>query len=67
MMDKINCAIRACIRQCFGSNAILASVADFLDDLRQQPGWTEAEILVVETGVRRMLIGLVASEGSKAA
>ena len=40
--EKINRAIRACIRECFGSNAILAQIARYLDKLRETEGWKES-------------------------
>lgn len=57
--DKINRAIRECIRQCFGSNAVLAKVAAYLDALRQKPDWKASEVRLVEKGVRDVLKGVV--------
>lgn len=57
--DKISRAIRACIRECFGSNAVPARVARFLDDLRTKPGWKDSEVRLVERGVRRILTAIV--------
>ena len=64
--EKINRAIRACIRACCGSNAILAQIAKYLDDLRQDSDWHESEIRLVESGVRRLLKGMLAEKKSTA-
>jgi len=59
---KIERAIRACIRDCFGSNAVLAKIAIFLDNLQRDPDWRSSEVLVVENSVRRMLKGTFAEK-----
>ena len=60
--EKVNRAIRACIRECFGTNAILARIAIYLDKLRQTAGWKESEVRLVESGVRQMLKGMLGDE-----
>jgi hypothetical protein len=62
--DKINQAIRGCIRDCFGSTAVLAKIAKYLDNLRQASTWHEAEIRQVEAGIRAMLKGMVVEQSS---
>ncbi|HEY3965236.1 MAG TPA: hypothetical protein VGM05_11845 [Planctomycetaceae bacterium] len=59
---KINRAIRAGIRECFGSNAILAQIARYLDKLRETEGWKESEVRLVESGIRQMLKGMLSGE-----
>jgi len=52
---KIDRAIRACIRECFGSSDISAKIAKFLDDLRRDPEWISSELLLVESSVCQLL------------
>ena len=52
---KVEQAVRACVRECFGSNAVLAKIAQFLDGLRHDPDWRRSEVLLVETIVQRLL------------
>ena len=59
---KINQAIRACVRECFGTNAALAKIAGFLDVLRKSEDWNDSEVRHVEAGVRRMLKGMLHTE-----
>jgi hypothetical protein len=61
---KINEAIRTCIRDCFGSTAILAKIAKYVDKLQQESDWNEVEVRQVEAGVRGMLKGMVTEESS---
>ncbi len=60
--EKINRAIRACIRECFGTNAILVQIARYLDKLRETEGWKESEVRLVESGVRQMLKGMLGDD-----
>ena len=59
---KVNQAIRACICQCYGSDAILAKFVTFLDSLRRTEDWNEADVRLVEASVRRLLAGLLVAE-----
>ena len=52
---KINEAIRACLERCYGDKTPLASIADFIGELREDPTWREAEVEEVESTVLRML------------
>ena len=56
---KINTAIRDCLARCYESEAPLAELAEYVILLRAKPAWGEAEIYVVETTVRRVLMGIV--------
>jgi hypothetical protein len=57
--NKVNRAIRRCLTHCRQSPAPIVSLAEFLDDLRADPAWREAEIHMVEVAVRRILAQLV--------
>ena len=59
---KINQAIRTCVRECFRSNAVLAMVAQYLDDLRKSRDWKASEVDSIEAGVRRLLKEMHCSE-----
>jgi hypothetical protein len=54
-MIKIDRAIRACVRECFRSTAILATFVECLENLQQDPEWQASEVRLVEEGVRRIL------------
>jgi hypothetical protein len=56
---KVNEAIRDCLRQCEEGPDILAGFEGFLLSLSAEGGWHEAELHEVETGVRRVLYGIL--------
>ena len=60
--EKVNRAVRACIRECFGTKVVLAEMASYLDERQKTEGWTASEIRLVESGVRRILKGVVTEE-----
>ncbi len=53
--DKINQAIKACLREAYEAELPLAAVTQFLSALRQDPSFDEDEVQLVHAGVRRML------------
>ena len=63
--EKINRAIRACVRECFGTNAVLAKIAGYLDKLRKSEDWNDSELRHVESAVRRMLKEMLDTEDSR--
>jgi hypothetical protein len=56
---KINWAIRNCLAGIYGQEAILARIEEFLDTQRAQGEFSEPEILMIESGVRHILYGMV--------
>jgi hypothetical protein len=62
--EKINQALRACVRECFGTTAVLAKIAGYLDELRKREDWDEWEVQLVDKGVRRLLRGTLHTEKS---
>jgi hypothetical protein len=55
---KISAAVRDCLDQCQRTEFPLANLAVFLESLRLDPNWNEAEVQQVETTVRRILSGI---------
>lgn len=56
---KVNQAIRDCVRRCDRTHHILARIEEILLSLRASEGWREGELRAVETGVRRVLYGIL--------
>lgn len=54
-VNRMNNAIRACLDECYAADNPLATMAEFVRRLRQNPQWRESEIDEVEVTVRRML------------
>jgi hypothetical protein len=52
---KINRAVRECVGRCFRSQTPLTALAEYVEQLKADPSWAEAEILRVETTVLRMV------------
>jgi hypothetical protein len=57
---RINTARRECLDALPPGRSPLAHLASFLEPLRDDPGWIEAEIREVESTVRRILTTLIA-------
>jgi hypothetical protein len=55
---KINSAVRDCLSRCYWHEEPLSVVADFLAELRQRPGWTEADLITTEATVLKMLTAM---------
>lgn len=53
--DKINRAIKACLCEAYEADLPLAKVAAFLNRLREDADFDDAEVETVHAGVRRML------------
>jgi hypothetical protein len=59
--QKVNQAIQRGLSECRQSAAPIVALAAFLDELRAEPAWREAEVLIVEKAVRHILAQIVAS------
>jgi hypothetical protein len=57
--NRINAAIRECLDKCYASQTPLPCLAEYVDLLRADPTWREADVLEVEVAVRQMLKGIV--------
>ena len=62
---RINTAIRECLDALEPGRSSLAHLAAFLEPLRDDPDWTEADRREVESTVRRILTTLVAEPQEK--
>ena len=57
--DKVNRAIQQGLARCRASTAPIVALALFLDELRSDPLWREADILIVEKATRHILAQIV--------
>lgn len=57
--DRINAAVRNCLQQCYRSKDQIATVAAFIEHLKDSIGWTNSEIRSVELAVLRILGSVV--------
>lgn len=57
--QRMNAAVRACLNECYHSTEPLVSLAAFIESLRRFGNWREAELLQIETTVRRILNSVV--------
>jgi hypothetical protein len=53
---RINAAVHACLDQCYHSRTPLKAIAEYINQLEVDPGWSEAEIDQVEAAVLKMLV-----------
>jgi len=60
--SKLNAAVQVCVRRCRNSNAPLALLAAFRDQLAADPDWGHEEIAAVERRVVALIRNLVAVE-----
>jgi hypothetical protein len=58
MVERINLAIKDCLQRCYENSMPLGALGEFMDGLRADPTWNEAEIEQVERGVLQMLAAL---------
>jgi hypothetical protein len=58
LVERINLAIQDCLQRCYGNSMPLGVLVEFMDGLRADPTWNEAEIEQVERGVLQMLAAL---------
>lgn len=58
MVERINRAIKDCLELCYQNSMPLGALGEFMDRLRADPSWNEAEIEQVERGVLQMLAAL---------
>jgi hypothetical protein len=56
---EINQSIHLCLDACVESDVPIARLAEVCDKLRGRSGWTKADVLTVETAVRRMLAAIL--------
>lgn len=56
---RINAAIRECLDALRPGWSPLAHLAAYLERLRSEPGWSEQEIIEVETAVRRIVVAVI--------
>jgi hypothetical protein len=54
-LPKANAAVQEGVDRCRQSVAPLVTLALFIDELRASPHWQDAEIIQVETAIRRIL------------
>jgi len=62
--EKLNAAIRDCLRSCYLSSQPFHSLADYLRTLRHRCGWTEDEVHDVRSHVIRILRAVAEGEGN---
>jgi len=60
--DKVNWAIRECLQRCYYSSNILATIEDFIVQLRRRKLWNDSDLRAVEHGVRKVLYGILKEE-----
>jgi hypothetical protein len=53
--EKISQAVSACLEACYGSDDPLARLALFVEALKKDELWTEAEVWAVETQSLKLL------------
>ena len=58
MVQRINQAIKDCLEGCYQNSMPLGALGEFMDRLRADSSWNEAEIEQVERGVLQMLAAL---------
>ena len=52
---KTMSAVQGCVRECLGANRPLTALKRYVQRLRQNPEWAEAEVNEVEAVARRTL------------
>lgn len=57
--ERLNRAVRDCLQHCYQATDIVPKIAEFLDKLKKQKGWSTASIRAVEMTVYRILRGVV--------
>jgi hypothetical protein len=58
--EKIAQAVSACLAACYGASDPLVRLAAFMDALKKDSNWTQAEVWAVETQSLKLLNLLVA-------
>lgn len=56
--SRISTATRECLSRCYASSSPLETLAEFMNELRGDPAWSEEELHVFKLDVLRMLIKL---------
>ena len=64
---KIQSAVQECLDDCYSSSNPLDVVAQYMDRLRRNPLWNDAEIDRVELAVHQMLSLLVSKSSAPVA
>jgi hypothetical protein len=59
---RIQDAIRTCLAKCQLHETPIACVAEFIEQLRSDPTWSEFDVNQVETTVRKILARLIDPE-----
>jgi hypothetical protein len=54
-LDKVNDAIRQCLKACQSEEDPIGSALRCIRELRKRPDWTEDEIIQVRNGVAAIL------------
>lgn len=57
--DLVNRAIRECLQRCYASNNILATIEDYMGELRSTSRLAEGDVRAVERGVREVLYAIL--------
>jgi hypothetical protein len=57
--QKVNLAVKACLERCFGAEDPLVQATDYLERLRRDPAWIDAEIAEVEAMVLKAVTVIV--------
>jgi hypothetical protein len=65
--QKINTAIQAGLAACRKSPAPIVAIAQLIDSLHLDPTWTDDEVRQVESGMRRVLVRIVAAKPTTSA
>jgi hypothetical protein len=64
--EKIAQAVSACLEACYGADDPLAQLAAFVNELKMDPHWSQAEVWAVETQSLKLLNLLVSRPRKKA-
>jgi hypothetical protein len=60
-VTKINQAVKDCLQRCYREESPFSAIGKYLEQLRKQPGWTDADIFLVESTALRMFKEMVDS------
>jgi hypothetical protein len=62
---KINEAVQRGLALCRHSVAPIVALSQFVDELRSNPAWNEADVAVVEAAIRHILVRVVGKSGGQ--
>jgi len=63
VQDRLNAAVHECLDRCYQTQSVLAELAQFLVELKSEPGWRVGEIRAVELAVLGVLNGVRIAPG----